>query len=88
MPPHRRTEPAPPGHAGRIGPDGSTWGSHSAFDGDEDMAMALLIACDNFGGADLCADAPSLIKRLALYDVDGTSAPKPGDNWGGCDDPR
>ena len=69
----------------RIGPDGSTWGSHSATDGDTDMAMALLIACDNFGSSELCSDAPSLVKRLLMYDVDSSSAPKPGDNWGGCD---
>ena len=70
----------------RIGPDGSIWGSHSALDGDEDMAYALIVACDNFGSGDLCQDAPSLIRRLALYEIDGTKAPKPGDNWGGCDD--
>ena len=72
----------------RIGPDGKIWGEDSATDSDEDMAMALLIACENFGSADFCSDGPSLVKRLMLYEIDSTSAVKPGDKWGGCDADR
>ena len=72
----------------RIGPDGKVWGKHSASDGDEDMAMALLVACEIFGSADLCSDSPSMIQNLLDHDVDSTSAIKSGDSWGGCDAAR
>mmetsp|Transcript_74442 Transcript_74442/g.147953 ORF Transcript_74442/g.147953 Transcript_74442/m.147953 type:complete len:314 (-) Transcript_74442:668-1609(-) len=69
----------------RIGPDGSLWGEHSASDADQDMAMALLIACQNFRAHDICENGQSLVQRLPLYTFDNRSVPKPGDNWGGCD---
>ena len=70
----------------QIDASGNVKGSGAALDADEDMAMALLIGCESFKTANLCDEGHSLITRLMLYEVDGgTSTPKAGDGWGGCD---
>ena len=53
----------------RIGPDGSLWGKGAATDADVDMAQALLIACDQFGG-EPCEAVPSLLESILTNETD------------------
>lgn len=71
----------------RIGPDGSIWGHGGATDADEDIVMALLLGCDAFGDDDVCSAAAPLLTHMMVNETDVGGAIKPGDNFGGCEDP-
>ncbi len=61
--------------------------SNSASDADQDMAFALIAADKRWGG--YAAAATSLINKIITHDVEsGTFVLKPGDGWGGANDPH
>jgi endo-1,4-beta-D-glucanase Y len=65
-----------------ISPQGHVIDSNAATDGDEDMAFALLVAQDRWGG--YAGDARTLITALLRHAVEpGTDVFRPGDVWGG-----
>ncbi len=66
----------------RIDANGNTIGKNAATDGDEDMAMALIVADRTWGG--YSADAKSMITKIMAHEIEpGTWVVKPGDVWGG-----
>jgi endo-1,4-beta-D-glucanase Y len=77
-----------------IAPDGSvtSGGSGAATDGDEDMAWALVMADQQWGGKGALSDtylnhAKKLIDLIWNFEVDHTRSEmlKPGDQWGNVD---
>ncbi|MEO6602190.1 MAG: glycosyl hydrolase family 8 [Polyangiaceae bacterium] len=73
-----------------IGPDGTTTGSGAASDGDEDMALALVMADKKWGGAGSLKDtyksyATQLIDLIWQHEVDPDRGYvlAPGDQFGG-----
>jgi endo-1,4-beta-D-glucanase Y len=67
-----------------IDDNGPGSGSNAATDGDEDMALALVVADGKWGGYK--ADATRLINAIMTHEVEaGTNVLKPGDVWGGSD---
>jgi len=59
-------------------------GKGGATDADEDMAMALVVAAERWGGEYL-QRAKEQISRVWNYEVDhGNFAVRPGDEWGSC----
>src|SRR5262245_1855789 len=62
---------------------GSTAGSGSATDGDEDMAWALIMAGKQWNSATYTNDASTLIRNIKAHALDGNTL-KPGDNFGGA----
>lgn len=68
--------------AWRQNASGSTVDQGAAIDADEDMAWALLMASEQWGGT-YKADATKLIGNIFQYGVESGGVLKPGDNWGG-----
>lgn len=66
-----------------ISSSGSTAGSGSATDGDEDMAWALIMAGKQWNSTTYTNDAATLIRNLKAHALDGNTL-KPGDNFGGA----
>jgi endo-1,4-beta-D-glucanase Y len=71
----------------RIGADGAVLNPNSATDADEDIALALIVADKKWGG--YTNDATTLISNILSHDVESTAnVLKPGDSWGGANDPH
>ncbi len=66
----------------RIDANNNTVGFNAATDGDEDMAIALIVADKKWGG--YTADAKALIGNIMAHEIEpGTFVVKPGDVFGG-----
>lgn len=66
----------------QISSSGSVIGSNAATDADEDMAYALMLADQKWGG--YSSAAKSMINAIMDNEIEsGTNAVKPGDVWGG-----
>ncbi|RYZ38513.1 MAG: hypothetical protein EOO71_23675 [Myxococcaceae bacterium] len=66
----------------QIDAQGGTIGKNGATDGDQDMAMALMVADKQWGGYK--ADATQLVNDIMEHEVEpGTNVLKPGDAFGG-----
>lgn len=60
-------------------------GQNGATDAELDVAWALWVAYNQFGGNDTYKNgAISLIKAIKAYEIDGTKTLKPGDEFGGA----
>jgi endo-1,4-beta-D-glucanase Y len=70
----------------RIGSTGTVLGTGPATDADEDMALALVVADNKWGG--YRNDAVAVINKMMQWEVDQNAGYtlKPG-NWGGAPDP-
>jgi endo-1,4-beta-D-glucanase Y len=58
-------------------------GAGSAFDADEDIAWALLMASDQWSTVTYLDDARKVINAMYTTSIAGDGSIKPGDNWGG-----
>jgi endo-1,4-beta-D-glucanase Y len=66
----------------KIDPNNNVTGQNAATDGDEDMALALIVADKKWGG--YTTNANSLIGKIMAHEVEAnTFVLKPGDVWGG-----
>lgn len=66
----------------RIDANNQVTGLNGATDAEEDMAFALIVADNKWGGYE--AEAKGLISRMLEHEVEaGTYVLKPGDAWGG-----
>jgi endo-1,4-beta-D-glucanase Y len=67
----------------RINASNSVTGFNAATDGDEDMALGLIVA-SRVWGASYGVEARTLIDRILAHEVEsGSDVLKPGDVWGG-----
>jgi endo-1,4-beta-D-glucanase Y len=78
--------------AWHINQKGDTLDKNAATDADQDMAFALIIADQKWGGPNSSyrKDAKALINNIMKHEVEaGTNVLKPGDTWGGsiCTNP-
>lgn len=73
----------------KINGDGTISGYNGATDAEEDAAMALIVADNQWesgGSINYLSDAITLINNIMQYEVEKPSyVLKPGDSWGGSD---
>lgn len=66
--------------AWQISASGVVLGSGSASDADEDMALALVLADNKWGGYK--TETTTLINKILAGEVDASQILRPGDSWG------